>query len=235
MSVLQIDGINTFYGNSHVLQDLSLRVEKGEVVALLGRNGAGKTTTIRSVMGLTPPRSGEIRFKNQPLSNLEPHAISNLGIGYVPEGRNVFSRLSVRENIEIVADQGTAWPIDRLFDLFPHLKERQENKASQLSGGEQQMLAMARALATDPELLLLDEPSEGLAPVIVQDLQDLLADLIDTDVTILLTEQNTNFAFSISERAYVLNKGQIEWDGTIDDLKQNEELVDTYLSVASSE
>jgi branched-chain amino acid transport system ATP-binding protein len=235
MSLLEVENIDTYYGRSHVLHGLSLDVDEGEVVALLGRNGAGKTTTMRSVMGMTPPQSGKIRFRGETIHDENPHDIANRGIGYVPEERDVFTQLTVQDNIEIVSRSESSWTVDRLFELFPHLEQRADNKANQLSGGEQQMLAIARALATEPDLLLLDEPSEGLAPVIVEDLEELLGDLIDTGMTILLTEQNTRFGFAISERGYILNKGQIEWSGTIDELRTNDELVDTYLSVSSTE
>lgn len=231
--MLDIDGIDTYYGQSHVLNDVSLNVQEGEIVALLGRNGAGKTTTLRSIIGLTPPRTGAIRFRGESIAGLEPYQISRRGIGYVPEERRVFPELTVEDNLDVVLDRDSDWTIDRAYDLFPALEEHSHRLGGQLSGGQQQMLTIARALVTDPDLLLLDEPSEGLAPTIVDDLEELLENVIETGITVFLTEQNTNFAFSLAERAYLLSKGQVGWTGTIDELQTRDDIIGQYLSVAN--
>jgi branched-chain amino acid transport system ATP-binding protein len=234
MSLLEVSDIDTYYGQSHVLHGISLEVDTGESVALLGRNGAGKTTTFRSIMGLTPARNGAIRYQGTEIQSRQPHEISQSGIALVPEERNIFADLSVRENVEIVAEPDSDWSLDRVFDLFPPLRERQDAMGQQLSGGEQQMLAVARALVTDPDLLLLDEPTEGLAPVIVEDLEEIITDVVDSDITVLMAEQNTEFAFELADRCYLLDKGQVEWDGRIEELQQREDLIDKYLSVAAA-
>lgn len=234
MSLLEVSNIDTYYGQSHVLHGVSMEVDTGESVALLGRNGAGKTTTFRSIMGLTPARTGMIRYQGAEIQDSQPHEISQSGIALVPEERNIFANLSVTENIDIVAEPDSDWSLDRVFDLFPLLQERQNAMGQQLSGGEQQMLSVARALVTDPDLLLLDEPTEGLAPVIVQDLEAIITDVVDSDFTVLIAEQNTEFAFELADRCYLLDKGQIEWDGSIDGLQQRGDLIDRYLSVAAA-
>jgi len=235
MSLLEIEDIQTYYGQSHVLYDVSMSIEEGETVALMGRNGAGKTTTMRSIIGMTPPRSGTITFKGDRISGKEPFQIANAGIGYVPEDRRVFPDLTVQDNIEILVKKNSEWSLDRVFDLFPKLDERSSQLGKQLSGGEQQMLSIARALVTDPDLLLLDEPSEGLAPIIVQDLRKILREIGETGITVLIAEQNVKFAFDLTERGYILSKGQIVWDGTIDDLQDNEEMIETHLGVSAME
>lgn len=231
--MLELDGVHTYYGESHVLHGVSLDIEEGEIVALLGRNGAGKTTTLRSIIGLTPSRSGEIRYHDERIDGLEPYQIARRGIGYVPEERRVFPELTVEDNLEVVRAPDSDWTVDRVYELFPALEEHSHRLGGQLSGGQQQMLTIARALVTDPDLLLLDEPSEGLAPTIVEDLERLLENVIETGITVFLTEQNTNFAFSLAERAYLLSKGQVEWDGTIDELQSRDDLIGRYLSVAN--
>ena len=235
MSLLEIEDIQTYYGQSHVLYGVSMSIEEGETVALMGRNGAGKTTTMRSIIGMTPPRSGTITFKGDRISGKEPFRIANAGIGYVPEDRRVFPDLTVQDNIEILVKKDSEWSLDRVFDLFPKLDERSSQLGKQLSGGEQQMLSIARALVTDPDLLLLDEPSEGLAPIIVQDLRKILREIGETGITVLIAEQNVKFAFDLTERGYILSKGQIVWDGTIDDLQDNEEMIETHLGVSAME
>jgi branched-chain amino acid transport system ATP-binding protein len=234
MSLLDVTDIDTYYGQSHVLHGISLEVAAGESVALLGRNGAGKTTTFRSIMGLTPARSGTITYQGTEIQEEQPHEISQSGIALVPEERNIFAELSVRENVEIVAEPDSDWSLAEVFELFPPLQERQDAMGQQLSGGEQQMLAVARALVTDPDLLLLDEPTEGLAPVIVEDLETIITDVVDSDITVLMAEQNTEFAFELAERCYLLDKGQIEWEGRIEELQRREDLIDRYLSVAAA-
>lgn len=231
--MLELDRVHTYYGESHILHGVSLDIEEGEIVALLGRNGAGKTTTMRSIIGLTPPRESEIRFHGERIDGLEPYQIARRGIGYVPEERRVFPELDVEDNLEVVRATDSDWTIDRVYELFPALEEHSHRLGGQLSGGQQQMLTIARALVTDPELLLLDEPSEGLAPTIVEDLERLLENIIESGITVFLTEQNTNFAFSLAERAYLLSKGQVKWDGTIDELQSQDDLIGRYLSVAN--
>lgn len=234
MSLLEVDDIHTYYGQSYVLQGVTLEVEAGSVLTLLGRNGAGKTTTIRSIMGIQPPRRGEIRYAGENIVGKEPYEISRLGVGIVPEDRRLFPELTVRENLETVMVKNSDWTVERVFDVFPKLEERERNDGDQLSGGEQQMLAIARALVTDPDLLMLDEPSEGLAPIIVDDLEDLLGDITDYGITVLLTEQNVAFALELADEAYLIDKGQIQWNGTAAELEANERLQDQYLTVVGS-
>jgi len=233
MSLLEVTDIHTYYGQSHVLQGVSLSVDEGEIVSLMGRNGAGKTTTMRSIIGLTPPRRGTISFKGKRVSGNEPYQIANAGIGFVPEERGVFPDLSVKDNIGILVAKDSDWTLDRVYDLFPRLEDRSAQLAKQLSGGEQQMLAIGRALVTDPDLLLLDEPSEGLAPVIVDDLEDVLPEICDSGITVLLAEQNIRFAFELTERGYILSKGQVVWEGTNDELRDDEEMIETHLGVGA--
>jgi len=235
MAFLEIKGINTFYGRSHILFDVSLAIEKGEVVSLLGRNGAGKTTTFRSVIGLTPPQSGEIVFKGERISGLRAFRICRKGVGFVPEDRRCFPDLTVRENLEVAARRekvtSSPWTIDRLYALFPRLKEREKNLGSQLSGGEQQMLTIARTLMTNPEVLLLDEPSEGLAPLIVALLAEMILQIRAEGVTVLLAEQNLHFCAKVSDRGYVIDKGAIKYEGKMADLLADEEVKEKYLAV----
>ncbi len=235
MPLLELTSINTFYGRSHILFDVSLAVGKGEVVCLLGRNGAGKTTTFRSVIGLTPPRSGEIVFKGERISGLRAFRICRKGVGFVPEDRRCFPDLTVRENLEVAARRETEtaspWTVDRLFALFPRLKEREKNLGSQLSGGEQQMLTIARTLMTNPEVLLLDEPSEGLAPLVVALLAEMILRIRAEGVTVLLAEQNLHFCAKVSDRGYVIDKGAIKYEGKMADLLADEEVKEKYLAV----
>ncbi len=235
MAFLEIRGINTFYGRSHILFDVSLAVERGEVVSLLGRNGAGKTTTFRSVIGLTPPQSGEIVFKGERISGLRAFRICRKGVGFVPEDRRCFPDLTVRENLEVAArrekETASPWTIDRLYALFPRLGERERNLGSQLSGGEQQMLTIARTLMTNPEVLLLDEPSEGLAPLIVALLAEMILQVRAEGVTVLLAEQNLHFCAKVSDRGYVIDKGVIRYEGKMRDLLADEDVKEKYLAV----
>jgi len=230
MSYLSVEDIHTYYGKSHVLQGVSFEVEEGDTIALLGRNGAGKTTTIRSIQGMVTPRHGDIRFKGASLIGQEPYEVSRAGIATVPEEKRVFTSLSVEDNIDIVS-RGSAWTIDRLYDIFPNLAERSHRTADALSGGEQQMLAIARALATNPELLLLDEPSEGLAPIIIERLRDALAETIESQMTVLLTEQNVDFALAFADRVLVMGKGTVEWTGSVSEFEADDRIADEYLSV----
>jgi branched-chain amino acid transport system ATP-binding protein len=230
--MLTIADIHTFYGVSHILQGVSLEIEQGENVCLIGRNGAGKSTTLKSIIGLTPPKSGSIRFKGEEICGARPHVIAKKGVGYVPEDRRIFPNISVRDNLEIAQKRTKdgGWTIQRIFDTFPMLKRLENQKGKQLSGGEQQMLTIARTLMGNPELLLLDEISEGLAPIIVESLMKLIHTL-KKEITIFLVEQNAAFAFSVSDRGYVIDKGKITYHGTIEELKHNQEVKDRYLSV----
>ncbi len=230
--MLGLDEIHTFYGQSHILSGISLNVDNGEVVCLLGRNGAGKSTTLKSIIGITPPRLGSIKFKGHDIVGYRPFKIARMGIGYVPEDRRVFPNLTVFDNLEM-GSQGIAgkkWTTERVFAIFPQLKELQNSKGMELSGGEQQMLTIARTLMGNPELMLLDEPSEGLAPLIVKELRRLIKE-IKIDMTILLAEQNAKFAIDLSDRGYIIEKGKIWFHGSIDELKDNEEIKEKYLAV----
>jgi branched-chain amino acid transport system ATP-binding protein len=235
MPYLELKSVNTFYGRSHILFDVSLSVEKGEVVSLLGRNGAGKSTTFRSIIGLTPPQSGEVIFREERVSGMRAFRICRKGIGFVPEDRRCFPDLTVRENLEVAArrerEVARPWTVGRIFDLFPRLQERERNLGSQLSGGEQQMLTIARTLMTNPDLLLLDEPSEGLAPLVVGMLAEMILQIRKEGVTVLLAEQNLHFCAKVSDRGYVIDKGSVKYEGTMSDLLSNEEVKEKYLAV----
>ena len=235
MALLELKAVNTFYGRSHILFDVSLAVEKGEVVSLLGRNGAGKSTTFRSVIGLTPPRAGEVLFKEEPIRGLRAFEICRRGVGFVPEDRRCFPDLTVRENLEVATrrerETASPWTVERVYGLFPRLKERERNLGSQLSGGEQQMLTIARTLMTNPELLLLDEPSEGLAPLVVALLAEMILKIRAEGVTVLLAEQNLHFCAKVSDRGYIIDKGVIRYQGKMANLLANEEVKEKYLAV----
>lgn len=231
---LSVEDVHTYYGDSHILQGVDLTVNRGEIVGLLGRNGAGKTTTLRSIVGETPPATGRIRFADREIQALPKHRISTLGIGYAPEERRIFEHLTVEENIATVAAPDTDWPLSRIFEVFPRLEDLRHRKGNQTSGGEQQMLTIARALATDPDLLILDEPIEGLAPVIVEELHGILQHIAETDLTVLMAEQNLEFVRSLSDYNYVLEKGQIRWSGTTQELEAERETVDRYLTVSGA-
>ncbi|MCL5125380.1 MAG: ABC transporter ATP-binding protein [Deltaproteobacteria bacterium] len=232
--MLQVEGIHTFYGSSHILFGVSLTVSRGEIVCLLGRNGAGKSTTMKSIIGLTPPRQGVIKFKSEDIARAKPYIIARMGIGFVPDDRRVFFDLTVDENLEISERKiaGTdAWNRERVYEFFQPLKHIRSRKAGFLSGGEQQMLTIARALVTNPELLLLDEPTEGLAPIIVDMLEQRILALRDAGLTILLAEQNQKTALGLSDRGYILDNGVIKYHGTIKELQENEEIIRKYLLV----
>jgi branched-chain amino acid transport system ATP-binding protein len=230
--MLQVEDIHTYYGTSHIIQGLSLDLNVNEVVCLIGRNGAGKTTTLRSIMGLTPIRKGQIRYKNEEITGKTPYAIARKGIGYVPEDRRIFSDLTVKDNLEIArrgkGDQG--WTIPKIYEFFPKLEELEDHLGSEMSGGEQQMLAIARSLMGNPELILIDEPSQGLAPIIVESMVDLLKRLKEK-ISILLVEQNVILALDVSDRGYVIEKGMILYQGSMEDLKNNKEIEEKYLAV----
>jgi branched-chain amino acid transport system ATP-binding protein len=232
--LLEMDGLDTYYGKSHVLRGVSLGVPRGAVTVLIGRNGAGKTTTLRSVMGLTPPRRGHVRFAGRDVTGQLPFRMFRLGVGYVPEGRQIFPELTVAENLRLATRATGAaarWPRERIFEYFPVLRERWQQKGRSLSGGEQQMLAVARALAGEPELLLLDEPSQGLAPMLVRALGQLLQRLRGEGLTILLVEQNVRMALAVADRVAVLSKGTVVFTGARDDFnREAEELRGRYLA-----
>ncbi len=239
--MLELQNVHTYYGESHVLHGVSLTVGKGEVVCLLGRNGAGKTTTILTVMGYLHPRDGCVRYSGRDIGALPPYAVSRLGVGFVPQERGIFPSLTVRENLTVFA-RGNAkngskngfkngWTLTRIFDLFPNLKARERNLGFQLSGGEQQMLSIARALMLNPELLVLDEPSEGLAPMIVEEIVNVLRGLKSEGLAILLVEQNLRAAFSVGDRHHIMNKGEICFTGTSAEIESNETVLREYLSV----
>ena len=229
--ILDIKGIDTFYGLGHILHGLSLCVAQGEVVALLGRNGAGKTTTMRSVTGLTPPKKGEILYKGSNIAGLDAHRISQMGIALVPETRGIFSYLTTRENLSIAQRKGSRWQMDDVLGRFPALRERLSSKGHLLSGGEQEMLAIARALMTGPDLLLLDEPSQGLAPLVVNAVMDTIRELKKQHVSMLLVEQNAEMALQLADRVYVVDHGTVVFTGTPAQLRADHQVTATYLGV----
>ncbi|GAB6153970.1 ABC transporter ATP-binding protein [Desulfosporosinus burensis] len=230
--MLDVRDIHTYYGLSHILFGLSLQVSKGEVVCLLGRNGVGKTTTLKSIIGLTPPKTGQIFFKGQEITKVATNRMVKLGISFVPDNRRIFADLSVRENLEIAAGiKPGAWDLAKVHDLFPVLKRVENRRGGNLSGGEQQMLSIARALLGNPELLILDEPTEGLAPLIVRELEEQILQLCSTGISILLAEQNLKSALKLANRCYVLERGQVRFEGTVSELAENEDVRSKYLLV----
>jgi branched-chain amino acid transport system ATP-binding protein len=232
--MLELDNINAYYGDSHILHGISFAVRPGEVVCLLGRNGAGKTTTILTIMGYLKPRPGRVRYGGRDIAGLPPYALARLGFGFVPQERGIFPSLTVRENLTVFARAAagrTHWTLPRIFDLFPVLRARERNLGFQLSGGEQQMLSIARALMLNPALLLLDEPSEGLAPMIVQQIVEVLVRLKAEGLAILLVEQNLPAALAVGDRHHVMNKGEICFTGSSAELEGNEYVLSNYLSV----
>ena len=228
--LLALDAVDAFYDRSHVLQCVSMEVESGTVVALLGRNGAGKSTTLKTVMGIVPVRAGRMRFDGADITGLPTHRVARLGVAYVPEDRGVFASLSVREHLTLANVRG-GWPLERIYEAFPRLAERRDHRGTQLSGGEQQMLSIARALTLAPRLLLLDEPTEGLAPVIVEEIAAIAERLKADGLTMLLVEQNYPFAARIADRVYVLGKGRIRWEGAPAELDANEAIKHTWLGI----
>ena len=236
MALLEVSHIDTYYVDSHILFDLSLTVEAGEVVCLLGRNGAGKTTTVRSIVGLTPPRDGAITLRGRDIVGLPPFRIARLGIGFVPEDRRVFPNLTVHENLEVARrtwgnGSASSWTEERVFDLFPILRERRRQAGGTLSGGEQQMLTIARTLMGNPEILLLDEPSEGLAPIVVETLREQLGRLKASGLTMVLAEQNVRFVSDLGDRVYILEKGMVRYQGSMARFLGDDEVRQTYLAV----
>ena len=230
--MLRVEDVHSYYGESHILHGVSLAVGPGEAVALLGRNGVGKTTLIRSIVGFTPPREGTIRFRGEPIHALPAYRIARRGLGLVPQGRRIFSPLTVVENLLLAARGGGAWTAERVYELFPRLRERRLQGSGTLSGGEQQMLALARALMTNPRLLVLDEPSEGLAPLIVREIGRVLGRLKREGLSILLVEQNVPLALRVADRVYVMSKGQIVWEGRSAALDADEDVKRRFLGVA---
>lgn len=231
--ILELRGVNTFYGQSHILQDVSLDVERGEAVCLLGRNGVGKTTTLRTIMGLTPPRSGSIRFAGAEIARREAYEVSRLGIGYVPDDRRIFPDLTTFENLELARRMGgknkARWTIDKVFELFPSLGELRNRRGLHLSGGEQKMLAIGRALMKSPQLLLLDEPSEGLAPLMVEGLLKVIGEILAEGVTILLADQNLKFCRASAQRGYIMERGRIQYHGSMKEISESKEVIEKYL------
>jgi branched-chain amino acid transport system ATP-binding protein len=233
--MLEVSSINTYYGLSHVLFDVSLEVTEGEVVFLLGRNGVGKTTTMRSIMGLTPPQSGGITFKGKEIAGVPPYKLAQMGLGYVPEDRRIFAQLTVQENLEVARKQGSKdkenWTLERVYSLFPALERFKGRQGGSLSGGEQQMLTIARTLMGNPDLLILDEPGEGLAPVVVEQLLGQLKELKQQNLTMLTSEQNLWFAGELADVVYVIDRGQTQYRGTAAEFEANQEIKDAYLAV----
>jgi branched-chain amino acid transport system ATP-binding protein len=229
--MLVVDGIHTYYGESHILQGVSLQVNKGELVALLGRNGAGKTTTMSSIIGFLRPRSGKVSVLGRDVTGQPAYAIAGAGVGLVPQGRRIFAPLSVRENLVFAFRSGGPWTLERVYELFPVLRERRNVRGTALSGGEQQMLAIARALLMNPSVLLMDEPSEGLAPLIVREIGRIIGELKQSGMAILLAEQNLAMALSVADRCYVLNKGQVVAEESAAALRGDEELKHRFLGV----
>ncbi len=232
--LLTVEDIQTYYGNSHVLHGVDLEVGAGEVVALVGRNGAGKTTTLRSIMGLTPPRSGSVRFKDQAIAGEKPHRIARRGIAYVPESREPFSLLTVEENLTIATNPRSPWQLDQVWQWFPALKEIRDRKGGHLSGGQQQMMVIGRGLLTGPELLLLDEPSQGLAPVIVETVVEMLKDLRKSNLSVLLVEQSIGVALDLADRIYVLNEGRVALHARSEEIREDPSRLDAYLGLSAT-
>ena len=233
--MLDVTDLNTFYGGAHILADVHLTVGPHEVVALLGRNGAGKSTTIKSIMGLVRPRSGRVLYKGTDITGLESHVVCRHGLGYVPEERRIFSELSVEENLEVgrrpPQQDAPEWTVGHLYKLFPNLAERRRIAAGRLSGGEQQMLSIARTLMGNPRLVLLDEPSEGIAPLIVEQMARAIAEMKRTGLALLLSEQNLHFARLVSDRAVIIEKGEVRFEGTFKDLDARPDIAETTLAL----
>jgi branched-chain amino acid transport system ATP-binding protein len=234
--LLDVKELNTFYDQSHILQGVSLGVDRGEIVCLLGRNGVGKSTTLKSIIGLVTPRSGEIIFKSQNVAGLPPYTIAKMGVGYVPEDRRIFPTLSVRENLIMgikpgQKSNGEGWSIEKVYKYFPTLEKRNNQRGAHLSGGEQQMLTIARTLMGNPDVILVDEPTEGLAPLIVATVEQVIQDIHKHDIPVLLVEQNMRVALRLAGRIYVISKGRIVFHGTSQELKEAQEVREKYLEV----
>jgi len=235
MSALTAEGLNTYYGKSHILHDVGLTVAEGQITTLLGRNGAGKTTTLRSLVGLTPPRSGRVTLFGHDITGLPPYRIAASGVGYVPEGRRVFANLTVDENLRVPIERPGPFTIDRVYQLFPRLGERRQTLGRQLSGGEQEMLSIGRALLLNPRLLILDEPSQGLAPLIVKEVFRIVAQMRIEGISVLLVEQNVRMSLDISDHAYVLENGQMVYSGPAADLRADETRIQALAGASAEE
>jgi branched-chain amino acid transport system ATP-binding protein len=235
MNALEAEGLNTFYGKSHILHDVGLTVAEGRITTLLGRNGAGKSTTLRSLVGLTPPRSGHVRVFGQDTTRLPTYRIAGLGVGYVPEGRRIFANLTVDENLQVPLERPGPWTIPRIYQLFPRLAERKQNRGRQLSGGEQEMLSIARALLLNPRLLILDEPSQGLAPLIVREVFRIVVQMRTEGISVLLVEQNVRVALDVADDAYVIENGQIVYTGPAAELGADEERIQALAGASAAE
>jgi branched-chain amino acid transport system ATP-binding protein len=235
MSALTAEGLNTYYGKSHILHNVGLSVTEGEITTLLGRNGAGKTTTLRSLVGLTPPRSGRVALFGQDITGWPPYRIAAAGVGYVPEGRRVFANLTVDENLRVPLERPGPFNLERVYQLFPRLAERRQNLGRQLSGGEQEMLSIGRALLLNPRLLILDEPSQGLAPLIVKEVFRIVAQMRSEGISVLLVEQNVRMSLDISDHAYVLENGQMVYSGPAADLRSDEARIQALAGASAEE
>ena len=230
--MLEVQDIHTYYGRSHILQGISLALKEGEVICLLGRNGAGKTTTVNSIMGYVHPKAGTITFEGKDITKKQPFEISRAGIGHVPQDRRIFPTLTVQDNLEVIhRKMEGGWTVDKVFDTFPILEKLKSRRGSNLSGGEQQILAVARPLMTNPKLLLFDEPSEGIAPIIVQEIGQLIKKITKTGLSVLLAEQNMRFTMKIASRGYIIDKGRIHHQGAMEELKEDKEIIGKYLAV----
>jgi branched-chain amino acid transport system ATP-binding protein len=234
MTVLRAQGLHTFYGKSHILHGISLDVNEGEIVAVLGRNGAGKTTTVRSLVGLTPPRQGKIEIFGKETTRWPAHRIAGLGVGYVPEGRKIFGPLTVLENLKVPQARPGPWDLERIWKLFPRLAERKSQLGRQLSGGEQEMLSIARPLLLNPHIMLLDEPSQGLAPLIVREVMKVVQRMREEGLSVLLIEQNAPLSLSIADRAYILDDGKVVYSGKAAELAKDTELVNKLAGAGKS-
>ena len=230
---LDVSDLHSFYGKSHILHGVSLNVREGEIVTLLGRNGAGKTTLLKTLVGLLHPRQGCTRIFGHVATDLPPYRIAALGVGYVPEGRRIFSNLTVEENLMVPLERGGAWNVERIYELFPRLAQRRQNSGRQLSGGEQEMLSIARALLLNPRLLILDEPSQGLAPLVVRDVFRVISNARASGISVLLVEQNVRAALGIADRAYLIDDGRVVFEGSADDLAGNERQVRALAGVGA--
>jgi branched-chain amino acid transport system ATP-binding protein len=235
MNALEARGLNTFYGKSHILHDVHLRAAEGKITALLGRNGAGKTTTLRTLMGLTPPRRGEVTILGSQTTHWTPFRIASLGVGYVPEGRRIFPNLTVEENLRVPIVRPGPWSAARIFSVFPRLAERRRHRGRQLSGGEQEILSIARALLLNPKLLILDEPSQGLAPMIVREVFGIVAQMRADGLSVLLVEQNARMSLEIADDAYVLDNGEIVYEGSAGELARDDARIEALAGVSAAD